>query len=270
MKRSVKTLLTLVLALIFLFSTLQYLKSRQEKAQGNSTYEEALALAVSTRQDVSQPTPVTEAPAAQPQWVVAPVEEEDPHIKFLQELDLAALREVNPDVVGWILIPDTEINYPLLQGKDNDYYLSRTWDEKSNAMGSIFLEHLSSADLTAFNTIVYGHNMTDGSMFAGIREYRNREFREAHPYVYILSDYGVYRYEIFAAYMANVKSNTYGLSFPSETSRRSFLDKALQDSVIDTNLEPETTDRILTLSTCSGAGYSHRWVLQARLKMVLQ
>ena len=88
--------------------------------------------------------------------------------------------------------------------------------------------------------------------------------------MYIISDYGVYRYEIFAAYMANVKSNTYGLSFPSETSRRSFLDKALQDSVIDTNLEPETTDRILTLSTCSGAGYSHRWVLQARLKMVLQ
>ena len=73
MKRSVKTLLTLVLALVFLFSTVQYLKSRQEKAQGNSTYEEALTLAVSTRQDVSQPTPVTETPAAEPQWVAAPV-----------------------------------------------------------------------------------------------------------------------------------------------------------------------------------------------------
>lgn len=270
MKRSVKTLLTLVLTLVFLFSTLQYLKSRQEKAQGNSTYEEALTLAVSTRQDVSQPTPVTETPAAQPQWVAAPVEEEDPHIKFLQELDLAALREVNPDVVGWILIPDTEINYPLLQGKDNDYYLNRTWDEQSNAMGSIFLEYLSSPDLTDFNTIVYGHNMNDGSMFAGLREYRNQEFREEHPYVYILSDFGVYRYEVFSSYYANVKSNTYGLVFSTETSRTQFLDKITGDSVIDTGLRPETTDRILTLSTCSGAGYSHRWVVHARLKMVLQ
>ena len=270
MKRSVRTLLTLVLALVFLFSTLQYLQSRREKAMGSSTYEEALAIAAAPKQAVSQPASVAEAPAEEPQWVVAPVEAEDPHIKALESMDLAALREVNPDVVGWILIPDTSINYPLMQGQDNDYYLNRTWDRQSNAMGSIFLEHLSSADLTDFNTIVYGHNMNDGSMFAGIREYRNREFWEKHPYVYILSDYGVYRYEIFAAYMANVKSNTYGLSFPSETSRRSFLDKALQDSVIDTGLEPETTDRILTLSTCSGAGYSHRWVLQARLKMVLQ
>lgn len=269
MKRSVRTLLTIALALIFLFSTVQYLQSRREKALGSSAYEEALAIAAAPNQAVSQHAPATEAPAGEPTWVVAPVEE-DPHMEALKQMDLAALRDINPDVVGWILIPDTDINYPLMQGQDNDYYLNRTWDKQSNAMGSIFLEHLSSADLTDFNTIVYGHNMNDGSMFAGIREYRNREFWEAHPYVYILSDLGVYRYEIFAAYMANVKSNTYGISFPSETSRRSFLDKALQDSVIDTGLEPETTDRILTLSTCSGAGYSHRWVLQARLKMVLQ
>ena len=128
---------------------------------------------------------------------------------------------------SWILIPDTPINYPLMQEEDNNYYLERTWDHKSNAMGSIFLEHLSSPDLTDQNTIVYGHNMNDGSMFACLRNYREQDYFLEHPYIYILTDLGVYRYEIFSAYTASVKSNTYGVEFPTETSWLRFLEKGL-------------------------------------------
>ena len=170
--------------------------------------------------------------------------------------------------VGWILIPDTRINYPLLQGSDNDYYLKRTWDQRQNAVGSIFLEHLSSPDLSDFNTIVYGHNMRDGSMFAGLRKYRDQSYYEEHPYVYIRSDQGVYRYEIFASCLAGINSDAYSLGFPGEEARSRFLDNVLADSFLSTGIRPEITDRILTLSTCSGAGYTTRWVVQARLKMV--
>lgn len=272
MKRSVRTLLTVVLAAVFLFSTGKYLLSQREKAAGNSTYEEALQLAASQKQDSTQHTFASEPPApeGEPQWVVARPDGEDPYIQALEELDLQALREVNPDVVGWILIPDTVINYPLMQGEDNNYYLERTWDQKSNAMGSIFLEQLSSPDLTDPNTIIYGHNMNDGSMFACLRNYREQAFWDAHPYVYILSDFGVYRYEIFSSYVASIKSNTYGVEFPTESSWLRFLEKALEDSVIDTGVQPEPTDRVLTLSTCTGANRSARWVVHARLKMVLE
>lgn len=270
MKKSVRTLLNLLLTAVFLFSIIMFLQQQREKSIGSSTYEDALALASSGKPAAVQ-SEIPDAPeetAAEFQWVVAPLEDEDPYIQELENLDLEALREVNPDVVGWILIPDTVVNYPLMQGTDNDYYLKRTWDKKRNDVGSIFLEHQSSADLTDFNTIVYGHNMINGSMFASLREYGEQDYWEEHPYVYIRSDQGVYRYEIFSSYLAKVESNTYGLEFPSEGSRIRFLDNAIQDSAIQTGLEPEPTDRILTLSTCSGAGYTTRWVVHARLKMI--
>lgn len=274
MKKPIRILLTALLMLVFLFSITMFLKQQQEQAVAGDVYDNALALATAAKPETppSTTTPATEAsiPEAAPQWVVASPEEEDPHIQTLADMDLEALRTVNPDVVGWILIPDTVINYPLMQGTDNDYYLKWTWDQKKNAAGSIFLEHLNSPDLTDFNTIVYGHNMNNGSMFAGIRKYRNQAYWEEHPYVYIRSDQGVYRYEIFSSYLAKVESNTYGLQFSSEASRRQFLDHAIADSVIDTGVQPEPTDRVLTLSTCSGSGYSTRWVVHARLKMMLE
>ena len=261
----------MLLALVFLFSITMYLQQQRDKAAGKSIYSDALALATSGNPKKQQPQ-ATEAPlpVAEPQWVAAVPEDGDPHIQTLEEMDLEALREVNPDVVGWILIPDTVVNYPLMQGTDNDYYLKNTWDGKRYAVGSIFLEHLNSPDLTDFNTIVYGHNMQNGSMFASLREYRNQEYWEKHPYVYIRSDQGVYRYEIFSSYLAKVESNTYGIRFTGEESRKAFLNNLLVYSDIDTGLEPAVTDRVLTLSTCSGRGTTTRWVVHARLKMVLQ
>lgn len=265
MKQSIRTMLTVLLMLIFLFSSAQFLGQQRDNAAGKEAYGTALALAASGNTETPPPQA---APEEEHQWVVAPPEEEDPYLRQLEELSLEALREVNPQVVGWILIPDTEINYPLMQGKDNDYYLNRTWDQRKNDVGSIFLEQFSNPDLTDFNTIVYGHNMKDGSMFADLQAYREQSFLEAHPYVYIRSDYGVYRYEIFSSYLAKVDSSTYGLDFPGEESRIRFLEDALRNSAIRTDTEPEPTDRILTLSTCSGRGYATRWVVHGRLKMV--
>lgn len=271
MKKFIRTLLTGLLALVFLFSSAMYLLQNRENAAADSANADALALATSGKvENTPPPTPVTEsaAPAEEPRWVVAPLEESDPHMQMLADMDLDALREVNPDVVGWILIPDTAINYPLMQGTDNDYYLKHTWDGKRYAVGSIFLEQLCSPDLTDFNTIIYGHNMNNGSMFASLRSYRNQEYWQAHPYVYIRTDQGVFRYDVFSSYLAKVDSNTYGISFSNENAKVSFLNQILADSVIDADLKPEPTDRILTLSTCSGRGYTTRWVVHARLKMI--
>ena len=272
MSKSIRILLTALLILVFLFSSTRLWEQQRDKNAGSSAYTEALALATSGKSPAASgtdsPVPVYPSPETETLWVPAAPEEEDPHITFLETLDLEALRQVNPQVVGWILIPDTRINYPLLQGSDNDYYLKRTWDQRQNAVGSIFLEHLSSPDLSDFNTIVYGHNMRDGSMFAGLRKYRDQSYFEEHPYVYIRSDQGVYRYEIFASCLAGINSDAYSLGFPGEEARSRFLDNVLADSFLSTGIRPEITDRILTLSTCSGAGYTTRWVVQARLKMV--
>jgi len=262
-----RKILTALLVVVFLFSMFLFLRQQMDNAAGSSTYDSALQMATSGKKSEVTAVPET-APEAERIWIPAPIEEEDPHLRTLEDIDLDALREVNPDVVGWILIPDTQVNYPLMQGTDNDYYLKNTWDGKRYAVGSIFLEHLCSPDFTDFNTIVYGHNMNNGSMFAGLREYRNTQYWEQHPYVYILSDEGIYRYEIFSSYKARTDSSAYGLSFNQAKTRVNFLTEAIEQSNIQTGLVPDLTDRILTLSTCSGAGYSTRWVVHARLKMI--
>lgn len=272
MKRTFRKLLLLLFAAAFLGSSALLLGQYADNRQGTDTYQQALSLASgsgnrnrSTAQ-ASQPPAETLPPRGS--WVPAPVEEDDPHLKALADLDLGALRAVNPHVLGWILIPQSNVNYPLLQGEDNDYYLQHTWDHKSNSVGAIFLEHQNSPDLTDYNTIVYGHNMLDGSMFAQLHLYTSEDYRRSHPYIYIASDAGVYRYEVFAAYRADVDSVVYGLSFQQEQTKAAFVMHALEHSAIDTGIIPDSTDRILTLSTCSGAGYSNRWVVHARLRMV--
>ena len=186
----------------------------------------------------------------------------------MEKINLAALQEVNPDVIGWIRIPDSKIDYPLVRGADNDYYLNNTWDKKKSSVGSIFMEYRNAPDLMDYNTILYGHNMNDGSMFANIKRYSSQWYWERHPYVYILTEQGVYRYEVFAAYETPVDSKTYGLSFRQTETKTALLEHIFEKSPDFYQIVPDPMDRILTLSTCSGMGYSNRWVIHARLKMI--
>ena len=264
-----KKKLRILLLIIFLISTALLLRQVLDNAGGSSSYDSALSIATSGGSKKTAPEKREAAvnEETKPEWVPEEVTG-DEHLESLADIDLDALREVNPDVIGWIRIPGTKVDYPLLQGQDNDYYLKHTWDGKENSVGSIFMEHRNSPELTDFNTIVYGHNMNDGSMFANIRRYATDWYRQRHPYVYIAGPAGVYRYEVFSSYQAAVDSPAYGLSFHQDKTRADFLGTAIRDSQADFGIRPELTDRVLTLSTCSGVGYSHRWVLHARLKMV--
>jgi len=121
--------------------------------------------------------------------------------------------------------------------------------------------------MSDFHTIIYGHNMKSKTMFSSIRNYRKAEYWEKHPYIYVVTDEEVYRYEVYAAYEASVTSDTYRLGFKEE-GKQVFLDLGMESSVIETGVVPSVTDRILTLSTCTGSGYDTRWVVQARLPMI--
>ena len=183
-------------------------------------------------------------------------------------MDFTALREVNRDVQGWIMIPGTVISSPLLQGEDNQYYLKHTWKKWTSAVGAIFLEWQNSPDLSDFNTIIYGHRMNNGSMFASLKNYKKQSYWAAHPCVYITDDNGSHKYEIFAAYEVSTTGTTYQLGFSDDASKQAFIDYCLEQSVIDTGITPTVYDRVLTLSTCTGNGHATRWVVQAVLKGV--
>lgn len=276
MTEKTRKLLTAFLVLLCAFGAVMTVLSSMDQQESLESYEAAMALASQptqapppTTEPATEPAPPEETEPLPPQWVPARVEE-DLIMLALEGINLEALRKVNPDVVGWISIPDTQIHYPITQGEDNSYYLNHTWDHQSNFGGSIFLETQNSPELSDFNTILYGHNMRNGSMFSDLHEFADPQFAAEHPYVYIVTEQGIWRYEIFAAYDAPVDSKTYGLSFRQTKTREAFIQYALESTQIRTGITPAVTDRILTLSTCTGRGYGSRLVVQARLPMVLE
>lgn len=227
-----------------------------------------------TAAHLAKPVPEVPVPESQPLPSVHTVSLEvidrevflsDPAAEALLAMDLASLTEVNPDVQGWISIPGTNISYPLMQSADNDYYLNNTWDHKASYRGSIFLECRSSAALDDFNTIIYGHNLLDGTMFSQLHRYKNADFFRENPYIYIVNDSGVYRYRIFSSYEVPTNASAYRLRFTDEQ-KQAFLDDSLRLSVQDAGVIPTTEDHILTLSTCTGVIRSNRWVIQAVLE----
>ena len=263
MKRTTRRVLLAGLALVFLVSGGMMLRQLGDYQKGEETYGSAESLAglpdlsaLSWPEDTGSGSAAGEDPA---------VPYVDPYADALAAMDFAALREVNPDILGWILIPNTRVSYPFLQGTDNDYYLRRTWRKGSSAVGAIFVEAGNSGDLTDFNTIIYGHNMNNGSMFGSLKKYKSQDYFRQHPYIYLTTDAGSARYEIFAAYEAATDSETYRLGFGSESAKQAFLDDCAGRSVIDTGVTPQVWDRIITLSTCTGRGHETRWVVQARL-----
>ena len=290
MKKKMRKWIALMAGVIFLGSGAMVGYQHYQYHLGEQAYTEAEELAGVPDFDILADPREEKLPPPPPQVAVeAPAEEKveetdvelpepeeekvvwvDPYADALAAMDFTALRQVNPEVLGWILIPGTNINFPITQGADNTFYLGHSWDGSPNQYGSIFLECMNSPDLTDFNTIIYGHRMNDGSMFASLHDFAQQDYWSAHPYVYIVTGDGVYRYEIFSTYVADTDSSTYGLSFNQEQTRIDFLRMALENSEIDTGITPATTDRIITLSTCTTWGYGSRRVVHARLRMIEQ
>lgn len=181
-------------------------------------------------------------------------------------IDLAALQAKNSDVIGWISIPGTAVSYPLLQTQNNSFYLGHAWDKSSNSAGSIFLECQCPADFSAFNTIVYGHRMEDGSMFGSLHNYSSAEYWQQHPSIYVTLEEGTLQYDVFAAFVASVTDIVYGLDITDAAVKQNFLEFCLSSSAIDTGILPTARDQVLTLSTCTQSDDDTRWVVVGVLR----
>ena len=264
-KRKLHVVLNVLLAAVFLGSVGRIAWQLMQYKEGGEVYAEAAELVeLPNFSDVELPllpdAPDLPAPAGTDP---APPARADPYADALRNMDFSALQQVNSDVFGWILIPNTNISYPLVQGTDNDYYLDHTWKRTRNSVGAIFLDQANRNDLSDFNTILYGHRMNDRSMFGELRNYQTWDDWSQRPYVYLTDASGSHRYDIFAAYEVSVEMSAYQTSFPDERAKQTFLDSCMEQSVFDTGIVPTIYDHVLTLSTCTGSGHATRWVVQA-------
>lgn len=177
------------------------------------------------------------------------------------EVDFTALQALSDDVVGWIYIPDTEINYPIVQGDDNDFYLTAMIDGSHNSAGSIFMDYRNASDFSDRHTILYGHNMGNGTMFAGITKYRNQAFYDAHPIGAIVTPDTQLIFEVVAGYVATTADSSWQLEFEEDAEALEWVQAAMKRSAFRTRYQPQLQDRMITLSTCSYEMENARFVV---------
>lgn len=184
-------------------------------------------------------------------------------------IDFESLTKQYPDVYAWIRIPGTRVDYPIVRREgDNSYYLNHTVDGRKRFEGAIFTEDYNSKDFKDPNTIIYGHNMKNGSMFKGLHKYRDRKFFKEHSELFIYQPNRVLRYQIFAAYVYDSRHLMLSFDFEDENIFESYLNSVLTNKGmsgnIDTTVDISTEDRIITLSTCNNND-KQRYLVQAVL-----
>lgn len=177
---------------------------------------------------------------------------EDPDTPF--EVNWEELRKVNSSVAGWIIIPDTDISYPIVQASDNEYYLNKTFANRTNYAGAIFIDYRNKADFSENNTFIYGHNVKHGTMFAELANFMNQSFFDQHPYVYLFTPEGNYRCEVLSFQSTYDGSDAYQMGITNEEAWSNYIDIITAPDLkghIRTETVMEEGDRMITLSTCS-------------------
>lgn len=225
-------------------------------AQADKTYAEASEKYVKKTN--------REGPSAHTSFVTEPTE---PLNLAPIQVDFDALLQENEDVVGWIYSPDSTMNYPIVQAEDNDYYLRRMLDGSYNYSGSIFMDYRCDEDFQDFNSIIYGHNMNNDGMFASLADYQDPEFCKTHPVMYLLTPDADYQIDVIASIQTGADSNLY--CFPDNRKEfEKYLRSAIRESLICVEVDPESVERTVMLSTCSYEFQDARYIVIGSLKQL--
>ncbi len=168
------------------------------------------------------------------------------------KVDFNSIKNVNKDIIGWIMIPNTDINYPITKTKDNEYYLTHTSRRTVSDSGSIFMDHNNKKNLTDYNTILYGHNMKDGSMFSDLNNFLNPSFLKKNKTIYVYIGSRIYTYNIIEARVAQKNDIVFSMFSPDYTAD-DFNDYLARVAPNHTKKGAKNKNRYITLSTCDTA-----------------
>lgn len=259
--KSVRLLLSLLLAATFLYSAyklLDYYVDSQESVDLNEQIIEQSISSISTS--------VSNNEDSESEIVVA--DETEPPMPVETSpisVDFDTLKEANDDVIGWLYCEDTPINYPVLQSDDNSYYLRRLVNGEWNIAGSLFMDYRNNLSNNDWNTVIYGHNMKNDSMFGTLPEYRNQDYYEQHPVMYFLTPEADYKIELIAGFVTPSDSALYDV-YLSESDRTSLYDELFKLSDFQANEYFFEKDvQLLTVSTCSYEYETARYVVVGKM-----
>lgn len=249
--RKIKVLFLVVLFLIIAGIVFLIGKGKKE----DQTYEEIRSEAIIETEDDESNEETNEYDETEV------TKEEEETISYTSEIkvDYNSMIQKNPDYVCWLYIPGTDISLPVVMADDNEFYLHRTFDDKTYAYkGTLFIDAYSEKGIDQDNVIIYGHNMKDGSMFGTLKKFKDKAYFDEHPYIELHDKDGVRAYEIFS--VRDVSSDIDTLNFAlSDFDHVKYIQNAMQQSVNSRQIGI-TDKQIVTLSTCVG-DYSRRLLI---------
>lgn len=232
----------IILAGIFIFCIYKAIALNVETQKSKASYENARAdynrAVIEAEQETATSGIAEDAP-----------EEPDPYVSIVRTMQL-----INPDYRGWLTIPDTVIDYPVVQSSNNSYYLKHDFYKNDDKRGCPFIPWYCNTD--SDNLILYGHHFRTGDMFTQLDEFRDQDFAASHK-ISLTTETGEHIYEVYAVFDMQVRGRPFHWDTPSFYSEEDFLDyleTAKSYSIINSNLDPQYGDKLLTLVTCE---YKH-------------
>ncbi len=180
-------------------------------------------------------------------------------------VDFEKLSKINPQIVAWIYFEEPSvINYPIVQGEDNEKYLKTSFEGEENGAGCIYMDAQNKKDFGDKNTFIYGHNRRNGHMFGSLMNYKDEEYYKSHPYFEIHTPDGYKtQYQIFAVAEVDSTSESYKRVYVNETEYSNYIDMIRKTSLYQTDVEVTKDSYIVSLSTCTNARMEERFIIHA-------
>ena len=242
MKRKIRTIISLIILFIsivgIVYSTLKIVQWKKNTTD-NKELKERINESV---------TIIEDKPEEEPKYIV----------------DFETLKKQNSDTIAYLKVNNTEVDYVVVKGQDNDYYLNHNFNKDYNVAGWIFADYKNKFDGTDKNIVIYGHNMQDGSMFASLKEiltsnWQNNEKKQ----ITLVTEKETITYEIFSSYIIEAEDYYITTNFSNNQLFKEFINTIINRSYYNYNVEVDESDNILTLSTCTGTG-KNRIVIHAK------
>lgn len=179
-------------------------------------------------------------------------------------VDFQKLKEQNSDTVGYLKVNNTDVEYVVVKGNDNDFYLNHNFNKEYNVAGWIFADYKNNFDGTDKNIVIYGHNMQDGSMFASLKEILTGEWQNnTNKQIKLVTEQGTITYQIFSSYTIEAEDYYITTHFQNDEAFKNFINTVSNRTYYNYNVDVNETDNVLTLSTCIGTG-KNRIVIHAK------
>lgn len=244
-KNNLLNILILVCCVVFLYSSYQLFNYYKEYKTNNKVYSDLNKIVIEeTDLSLDDGGKLLRAP----------------------KINMSQLTQINSDVVGYIMIPDTKISYPILYHNDMTKYIDHDVYLNYSRSGAIFMDSNNNIDFNDDNTIIYGHQMKDGTMFGDLTKYfRSSDYVNQHRYIYLYLEDELRLYEIFAGRTTEATSDEYTTYFDDLNAKKAYINEQMSYSAFETIPDINIEDSIITLSTCTNITETSRYVVFAHL-----